>query len=218
MSTIVPENHIMIKGLGLNLVHAVVGAMLSHKEDRRLVGECLNVCSRICAQAEVRMLVGKADGVRRIVSAMDRHALDEKVQEHGCAGLTALAVNCDNSFDIQRAGGVNKILTAMDNHKMNPRVQEQGCNALRNLAVSHENRRQIGNLVWGMKRVLTALVTHRSDASVVPCVLTAIANLTANNMGVCLEVGQMGGVQVLFETLQEYPQNLIIQEAYVYLV
>ena len=61
----------------------VLGALVSHKTHVEMVAECLRCMSILGTHGEVRMMIAKTKGVKRILSAMDRHQQNLVVQECG---------------------------------------------------------------------------------------------------------------------------------------
>ncbi|MGB1605030.1 MAG: hypothetical protein ACPIOQ_70505, partial [Promethearchaeia archaeon] len=180
-----PDRSLSPTALGPELVTAVLGAMRSHRKNTRLVEACLRCIATIGAQGELRLLLFKHGGIRRILSEVDRHPSDHGVQEAGCAALSALAVSCDVAAEIQSAGGSKKIIAAMERNKMHAGVQFAGCKALRNLAVSSSNRQQIASNIWCLKSVLDAMKLHPLNERVLEQACIALANLTANQHASC---------------------------------
>lgn len=206
-----PSNHVS-HDLGLLIAECVIGAMVSHKSNAQTIEESLRCVSILASHAEIRIMIAKFKGVKRILSAMDRHQKLPAVQETGCSALSTMAVSCDVSTEIQTAGGAKRILAAMDNHKNESRIQLAGCKAIRNLAVSADNRAQISSSVWGFKRILDAMNCHPSIADVQEQACVALANLTANNPASCLEVASAGGLEQIFSAMDHHVGSPVVQE------
>ena len=202
-----PDRSLSPTALGPELVTAVLGAMRSHRKNTRLVEACLRCIATIGAQGELRLLLFKHGGIRRILSEVDRHPSDHGVQEAGCAALSALAVSCDVAAEIQSAGGSKKIIAAMERNKMHAGVQFAGCKALRNLAVSSSNRQQIASNIWCLKSVLDAMKLHPLNERVLEQACIALANLTANQHASCCEIAQLGGIDIIINSLEQHQES-----------
>jgi len=67
-----------------DFTQCILGAMVSHKPNVMIIEECLRAMSILGTHGEVRIQISKFKGIKRILSAMDRHPIAKGVQEAGC--------------------------------------------------------------------------------------------------------------------------------------
>ena len=56
---------------------------MTHKPHAELISECLRCMSILGTHGQIRLYISRTKGVKRILSALDRHPMDMNVQEGG---------------------------------------------------------------------------------------------------------------------------------------
>jgi uncharacterized protein YwbE len=125
--------------------------------------------------------VAAEGGVSAVVTAMENHPTDAKVQAAACAALRNLAVNADNQVKVAAECGVGAVVTALQRHPTDAKVQEAACSALGNLALNNADNQVKVAGEGCVGAIVTALQNHPTHVKVQEAACLALASLTANS-------------------------------------
>ena len=144
-----------------------------------------------------------------VISDMQAHPSDARVQRNGCEALWKLAINSNNQVTIAAAGGIKAVIHAMLAHPSDAKVQENGCFALRNLADNSNNQVTIV-AAGGIKAVISAMQVHPSDTGVQSHGCWTLRNLTANSNNQ-VTIAAAGGINAVISAMQAHPSDDKVQ-------
>ena len=119
----------------------VLDTVNSNEQDKSLLvhkpgtaAATLGLLRNLCANDEIKTTLCK-QSLGSILQAMELHATNFAVQEHGCGTLAAMSLRQPNNAEtIVQANGAEHIVKAMKAFPLKVPLQRQGCLALRNLA------------------------------------------------------------------------------------
>jgi hypothetical protein len=148
-----------------------------------------------------------------IVTALQRNAQAERLQEQGCRALRLLAYgNEANTTLIGSSGGVEAVLAAMRLHITVAGVQEAGCLALSNLSANHAANQTLIGSSGGVQAIVAAMSTHINVAELQQTGLKALNNLSCDDYANQTLIGSSGGVEAIVAAMRTHADVAAIQE------
>jgi hypothetical protein len=158
--------------------------------------------------ASARSLIARSGGLLSIVTAMEDHASNPKIQIAACQALEKLALDGDNEQAVAELGGIETVLGAMMGHFGNIRVQEAAWSALQNLTCQNAALELSMDATPGSMMVLVqSLQQHGGHDGVAMHGAATLANLCIPKAARLEQVVQAKGMVLLATLLQDHWAN-----------
>ena len=76
----------------------------------------------LAVNADNQVKVAAESGISAVVTSMEGHSADAKVQEAACGALRNLASNANNQVKVAAEGGVGAIVTSLQRHPTHAKI------------------------------------------------------------------------------------------------
>ena len=175
-------------------VYGLVKIMQQHSQVSTIQEEACAALRNLSLDGyEARQKIGKAGGVRVVLSAVKQHASVEAVQREAIGTLCVLAKDSYfNRSRIAESNGILLLLRAMRQHMTNATIQEKTADALSKMAVDREFCELIV-AEEGVTIILKAMKEHLSEADVLAAACCALSRLAENNEESRTRLAECGG-------------------------
>ena len=193
----------------LGVFDIVLEAMMVHTDDCGVQAGGCGLLSSLSGDAEnwCPHLIPIAVGA--VLSALNAHRVNPRVQASGCAALWTFCHGDPQSRRyVGEGGGVEALLNALGDHSEDPEVQEQGCGALANLYCDAENCLCDGTNT-GFRFIIRALEVHKDNPNVLEEGCRALYNLCRNDGEKRRLVSAAGGLSAIIGAMKahaDYPE------------
>mmetsp|Transcript_1295 Transcript_1295/g.1653 ORF Transcript_1295/g.1653 Transcript_1295/m.1653 type:complete len:156 (-) Transcript_1295:840-1307(-) len=117
-------------------------------ENKMVVKHALMTVKTVSRNDDVKMTVGKGDGLPLVIQALETHILNPGIVKQAMAVLSVLSLrqskNCDR---IAELGSVQLITAAMEKHSEDSQLQRQAISTLRNMVSQWQNKELVQQII-----------------------------------------------------------------------
>jgi len=192
-----------------------LGAQRSCDELRVMYKDCLGSLDTAELKEDSstwRRLFSTVSGVSEILESMSACRASAGLQIAGFLALERAAAS--NALELSERGALLALVAAMEDHYQLEVLQELGCKLLLAAAMSRSPDCQMRLAQCrASQAVLTAMIAHRSSASLQEAACLALSQLAAQSASIQEDISSSGGLEAVLEGMALHSDVALLQVA-----